>query len=54
MTHTKTKAFLFPFGGFMKFKKWFENWDITGLRIKTPILEMDWSPQEADKDAASL
>lgn len=36
----------------MKFKKWFENWDITGLKIKTPILEMDWSPQEADKDAA--
>lgn len=36
----------------MKFKKWFENWDITGLRIKTPILEMDWSPQEADKNAA--
>lgn len=36
----------------MKIKKWFENWDITGLKIKTPILEMDWSPQESDKDAA--
>lgn len=36
----------------MKLSKWFENWDITGLKIKTPILEMDWAPQEADKDAA--
>lgn len=36
----------------MKFRKWFENWDITGLKIKTPILEMDWSPQDSDKDAA--
>ena len=36
----------------MKFKKWFENWDITGLKIKTPILEMEWSPQDSDKDAA--
>jgi len=36
----------------MKLSKWFENWDLTGLKIKTPILEMDWAPQEADKDAA--
>lgn len=36
----------------MQFKKWFENWDITGLKIKTPILDMDWSPQEVDKNAA--
>ena len=36
----------------MKLSKWFENWDLTGLKIKTPILDMDWSPQEKDKDAA--
>lgn len=36
----------------MKLSKWFENWDLTGLKIKTPILEMEWAPQEADKDAA--
>jgi len=36
----------------MKLAKWFENWDLTGLKIKTPILEMEWNPQEADKNAA--
>ena len=36
----------------MKWRKWLENWDMTSLKIKTPFLEMDWSPQEADKNAA--
>lgn len=36
----------------MKLKKWFENWNITGLKIKTPILEMDWKPKDLDKNAA--
>lgn len=36
----------------MKLKKWLENWDMTSLKIKAPFLEMDWSPQESDKDAA--
>lgn len=36
----------------MKLRKWLENWDMTNLKIKTPFLEMDWAPQEADKDAA--
>lgn len=36
----------------MKLKKWLENWDMTSLKIKTPFLEMDWNPKEADKDAA--
>ena len=35
----------------MKWKKWLENWDMTSLKIKTPFLEMDWNPQEKDKDA---
>jgi hypothetical protein len=36
----------------MKWRKWLENWDMTSLKISTPFLEMDWKPQEADKDAA--
>ena len=36
----------------MKLKKWLENWDAISLKIKTPILEMEWKPQEADKKAA--
>jgi hypothetical protein len=34
----------------MKLSKWLENWDLTGLKVKTPILQMEWSPQEADKN----
>ena len=36
----------------MKWRKWLENWDMTSLKITTPFLEMEWSPQEADEDAA--
>jgi len=36
----------------MKWKKWLENWDMTSLKVKTPFLEMDFAPQEADKNAA--
>lgn len=36
----------------MKWKKWLENWDMTSLKISPPFLEMEWKPQEADKDAA--
>ena len=36
----------------MKWSKWLENWDMTSLRITLPFLEMDWSPQDADRDAA--
>jgi len=36
----------------MKWKKWLENWDMTSLKIKTPFLDMEWNPQEADKNAA--
>ncbi|MEO1529901.1 MAG: hypothetical protein AAFX06_31185 [Planctomycetota bacterium] len=30
----------------------FEKWGLTGLKVKTPILELDWEPADADKDAA--
>jgi len=36
----------------MKWKKWLENWDMTSLKIKTPFLDMEWKPQEADRAAA--
>lgn len=36
----------------MKWKDWLANWDMTSLKINTLFLEMEWHPQEADKDAA--
>ena len=36
----------------MKWKKWLENWDMTSLKINLKFLEMEWKPQEADKNAA--
>lgn len=36
----------------MKLGKWLENWDMTGLKIKAPFLEMEWKPQDEDKAAA--
>lgn len=36
----------------MKIRDLFEKWNLVGLRVKTPILEMDWVPGDADKDAA--
>ncbi len=36
----------------MKWKKWLENWDMTSLIIKVPFMEMEWNPDEPDKDAA--
>lgn len=36
----------------MKIKDLFEKWGLKGIKIKTPILEMDWTPSDVDKDAA--
>ena len=36
----------------MKIKDLFENWGLAGLKIKTPILDMDWRPSDPDKAAA--
>jgi hypothetical protein len=36
----------------MKIKDLFEKWNLTGLKIKTPILDMDWKPSDPDKEAA--
>lgn len=36
----------------MKWGKWLENWDMTSLKIKAPFLEMEWKPQDEDRNAA--
>ena len=36
----------------MKWKKWLENWNMTSLIVKVPFMEMEWNPNEPDKDAA--
>ncbi|MCX5782007.1 MAG: hypothetical protein NT145_04810 [Elusimicrobia bacterium] len=36
----------------MKWKKWLEKWDMTSLKINLKVLEMEWQPKEADKNAA--
>ena len=36
----------------MKIKDLFEKWNITGLKVKTPIMDMEWKPSDPDKDAA--
>lgn len=36
----------------MKLKDLFEKWGLTGLKVKTPVLEADWTPSDPDKDAA--
>ncbi len=36
----------------MKLKEWLDKWSMTKLKIKTGVLEMEWSPNDVDKDAA--
>ena len=36
----------------MNLKNLFEKWGLKGLKVKTPILEMDFQPDDADKNAA--
>lgn len=36
----------------MKWRDWLENWKMTGLKINTHFLEMEWHPNDPDKDAA--
>lgn len=36
----------------MKWKKWLEDWQMVGLKISVPYLEMEWAPQDADRSAA--
>jgi hypothetical protein len=36
----------------MKLKDLFEKWGLEKLKVKLPILEMDWAPNDPDKNAA--
>ena len=36
----------------MRMKDLFEKWGLTELKVKTPILELNWEPSDYDKDAA--
>ena len=36
----------------MKLQKLFENWDMQGLKLNLGVLEMEWKPQEKDREAA--
>jgi hypothetical protein len=36
----------------MKLKDLFEKWGLQKLKVKTPVLELEWAPNDPDKDAA--
>lgn len=36
----------------MKWSEWLDNWSMTSLKVKTSFLEMDFSPNDLDKNAA--
>jgi hypothetical protein len=36
----------------MKFQDLFEKWNLTGLKVKTLLMDMEWKPSDPDKDAA--
>ena len=36
----------------MKIQDWFENWGITGLKISTGFMQMEWQPRPEEEQAA--
>lgn len=36
----------------MKWSRWLEEWGMTGLKVKAGFLEMEFKPQDDDRDAA--
>lgn len=36
----------------MKWKDWLDKWSMTGLRINAGFLQIDWNPNDPDRDAA--
>ena len=36
----------------IRWGKWLEQWEMTSLKISIPYLEMEWKPNDSDKDAA--
>jgi len=36
----------------MKWKEWLDKWSMTGLSINAGFLNMEWEPEDPDRDAA--
>lgn len=36
----------------MKWQQWLDKWGMSSLKIKTPFLDMEFKPQDVDRDAA--
>lgn len=36
----------------MKLREWLDEWSMTSLKINTYFMEMEWTPNDHDKDAA--
>ena len=36
----------------MRLRDWLEKWNLTGLKLTVPFLEMEWAPGDPDRDAA--
>jgi hypothetical protein len=36
----------------MKLREWLDKWSMTSLKINPPFLEMEWKPQDYDRNAA--
>ena len=36
----------------MKIQDWFENWGLSGLKLSTGFLQMEWQPQPDEQQAA--
>jgi len=36
----------------VKLRKWFENVDLTKIKVNLKIVEMEWEPREPDREAA--
>ena len=32
----------------MRLQDLFDKWNLTGLKVKTPVMEMEWHPSEPD------
>lgn len=36
----------------MRWRDWLDNWKMSSLKINVKFLEMEWKPEDGDKDAA--
>jgi hypothetical protein len=50
--NVKPRKLLNDTGRTMRLKDLLSKWNLTSLKVTTPFLEMEWEPQDADRDAA--